>query len=1129
MDNKESFNKPLTPEEIILLDSADDIIEKYEETPKGASVTIRTTRASGSFSKRANETTHISVVCNWSSTGNSASNSSSVSANLKIDCNMRGSCLSGSHLTINGNRKNYTTTINNASGSGVNTNTLCSHSVSGITHNADGSKSITISFAWVWNGYVWHTNYSGNISTVSSSSTVTLDQLAKHPTAPTLGKPSNANYNDGNGYIVYAGGNISFKTSGGSNVAKRKLHLECYYPSSGWATWTPNSGWNAWSNSSSEIAATFSGTGNNRGYIYRVTAWVQSSTGHTAHATTFYFKVNDWPSVSGFKTSASRTSGAFTLSHNGISDSINNGLKTRYYRMLNGSWSHIADGGSSYGLNITNYASVGQRIEFAIQPYDGLEWGDLVRGVFVERIQVYSKPTLQMEGASNNSTFNYQSYPVYAGDQNIYFAVANAGSYDKCKIRLGYYDHRDGNKWKYWEPTGFNSWHDAPNPHHHFSSANNDRGFKWGAQAVVKSASGDETGGDWKYFWINDLPRPGNFRRNVARTRDMITVDWDSQQDTINQGDFRFQIANYKNGNHYLIAESSGGRSKTFSLVDAGAVKGERLELKMRVKDYLEFGPWSTGHVSVIMNSDPYFDSNAVITSDKDSSQYNRYFDDYINFTFPLIRDADTTSGSQYRIEYCVHNGSSWSSWKHLMNRTSASFNHSFASLVPRGHKLRIQVKPIDDLGAIGTGKISQDYTRTSAPSPPSSITLNSSKYRENHYETLESVTWSAGSSSAGAIAEYRCVLQVLSGGTVVRESTHLSTSTSARPPLTFVNRGEDFRIRVQAKDKFGNWSNPAQTTVKSRNEVPARVNNFRANGSKPNYYGSVSLVWDATSDPDNDSIRYEIHHRTEVGPWTVVADSVRGTTYTHSIEGYAPGIRLGYKIVPIDQLDARGAETLMIDSDNITVNIPPASCVPFAPFDDPVYAKRPRLLIDRVVSDGNGDELTLEVNLGGQVYTSSANPEMFNKRSYSSNERAAFRPPSDLSPGSHIVRFRTYDGMQYSPPVQETLEIKEILESNKNSRVDYITANSINRCIQMIEANNIAYKKDNSVTQVHQGKAVKSSEINTIFKSAYDLAKYITSKANGLEDSHNNLTVSKDQPITTDFFNRMLEIIKTP
>lgn len=136
-------------------------------------------RASGTLTFSNGGGGVVSLVCTWSASANQSTNSSAVTATLRLTASAKGNCLSGSHLTINGNQKTYGQYINSHS---VTTFTLCTHTVN-VPHNSDGTKTITISGALRWDGYMWN-NSGVNVSTLSGSGNVTLDKIATVPNPP---------------------------------------------------------------------------------------------------------------------------------------------------------------------------------------------------------------------------------------------------------------------------------------------------------------------------------------------------------------------------------------------------------------------------------------------------------------------------------------------------------------------------------------------------------------------------------------------------------------------------------------------------------------------------------------------------------------------------------------------------------------------------------------------------------------------------------------------------------------------------------------------------------------------------------------------------------------------------------
>lgn len=199
----------------------------------------------------------VNLTVTWSSSGNVSTNTSTVSATMKLYASAQGTCMSGSYISINGNSKAYSTYLD--SPSSATTFTLVSHSVS-VPHNSDGTKTITIAGALVWNGYMW--NGSGvTVNTLSGSSNVTLDKLLSPPSAPTWCSAS-GRYEEGEQVSVSWGG--ASGTISSYNVQYRQ--------------WDTVTGWTSWSTAGTGVTGTsmqhqIVTVGENRRYLqYRAQA-----------------------------------------------------------------------------------------------------------------------------------------------------------------------------------------------------------------------------------------------------------------------------------------------------------------------------------------------------------------------------------------------------------------------------------------------------------------------------------------------------------------------------------------------------------------------------------------------------------------------------------------------------------------------------------------------------------------------------------------------------------------------------------------------------------------------------------------------------------------------------------------
>jgi hypothetical protein len=130
--------------------------------------------ASGSFSNYYDGGSYNALIVEWSSTPTISSNSSKVTATVKLK--LYSLYISGrqdNYVTINGKKYYYdTSAISKSSPTTVTLGTVTSDA---IAHNADGTKSVTITAMFQLNANLSGTNY----GTITASKTVTLDSIPR--------------------------------------------------------------------------------------------------------------------------------------------------------------------------------------------------------------------------------------------------------------------------------------------------------------------------------------------------------------------------------------------------------------------------------------------------------------------------------------------------------------------------------------------------------------------------------------------------------------------------------------------------------------------------------------------------------------------------------------------------------------------------------------------------------------------------------------------------------------------------------------------------------------------------------------------------------------------------------------
>ena len=132
--------------------------------------------ASGSFNKEfTNYSTKYKLIVDWSSAATVSTNSSVVTCVIKLYCpyGLNIAARTGNIITINGTNYTYNSPAINTDGG--TTHTLATVKSNAIKHNADGSKSVTITCNFNFNATLSGTKY----GVITASKTVTLDKIAQ--------------------------------------------------------------------------------------------------------------------------------------------------------------------------------------------------------------------------------------------------------------------------------------------------------------------------------------------------------------------------------------------------------------------------------------------------------------------------------------------------------------------------------------------------------------------------------------------------------------------------------------------------------------------------------------------------------------------------------------------------------------------------------------------------------------------------------------------------------------------------------------------------------------------------------------------------------------------------------------
>lgn len=117
----------------------------------------------------------MTLQADYSYTQNTSANTSTVTMTLKLVSHyaLYATALSGSYISVGGNKTNYSTSISYG-GSTTTTTTLATKTVT-VAHNSDGTATCDISGTFVMNG----TYRGSSVGTMSVSGTITLPKIAR--------------------------------------------------------------------------------------------------------------------------------------------------------------------------------------------------------------------------------------------------------------------------------------------------------------------------------------------------------------------------------------------------------------------------------------------------------------------------------------------------------------------------------------------------------------------------------------------------------------------------------------------------------------------------------------------------------------------------------------------------------------------------------------------------------------------------------------------------------------------------------------------------------------------------------------------------------------------------------------
>ena len=552
-------------------------------------------------------------------------------------------------------------------------------------------------------------------------------------------------------------------------------------------------------------------------------------------------------------------------------------------------------------------------------------------------VRLPATPTVYLEFAKNVSKqFNGESFNTYCfyndiNDPNVINNVCSVtftlGKYtESCKFILQYFESgnwHDDNR----NLTGsivtlggaatFNSWLD-------FTSGSNIQKItfsktdaakqKWRVQVLASSQNYDQKFENWAEsniieFAVNSLPIMDSSTLkilpiNVAGssvtniTTDKMTVQWGASVDTKNMTLRRYRLkfktksegGIYGNYSNTYIDCTQNSLSKELSLHSIGIPENNWIELAIQPGDDLDWDweVWYNNNAEELHNTPPKLVGQ--ITSDLDA--YYK-FRDNINFTLPNITDPQSDKQTlTYDIQTKV-NGGNWADYK--IGYTSNLITIDAGTLVGNisNSTFAIRTRAFDGM-EYSDWVESEVYSKNQPPTETITIDIYPAAHKSTHAEYVEYCYWNSikDTTTGDPINSYNVWLYKSSdlSNPIFQDTVtdvlkwYKDIKNYTNEDNEYIARGQNFKYAVQAIDSFGETSDVYYSNNFIRNRAPSAPGAISIVNAEIKTFETTTVKWGASTDPDGDSLTYELQFSPNGIDWSNLILGTPDTNYSHVI-----------------------------------------------------------------------------------------------------------------------------------------------------------------------------------------------------------------------------------------------------
>ncbi len=245
---------------------------------------------------------------------------------------------------------------------------------------------------------------------------------------------------------------------------------------------------------------------------------------------------------------------------------------------------------------------------------------------------------------------------------------------------------------------------------------------------------------------------------------------------------------------------------------------------------------------------------------------------------------------------------------------------------------------------------------------PPGTVTLTAPLKAESNVAPGDSLVWQEAIDIDGDLLTYDVYL-----GTEAIPEAVVSTRQVGTSYIPELIPGTSYYWKIVAQDGAEGTSESEvwSFSTLNTNNPPAAFNLLSpVNGATDHLYIDFLLEWETATDPEGDTVTYDVILDTDTNPTTVISSDQTGTTYGPTLSN---GTTYYWKVVA---KDGKGGTRESEVWSFTTINYPPGEINLLAPDDGEPDVALDAILTWETPSDQDGDPLTYDVYLG-----TSANP----------------------------------------------------------------------------------------------------------------------------------------------------------